>query len=103
MIMGDMHCILNGNEGWPPVVPKDDDFEELQAGTRDCGLIDMAFVGMKLTWNNSQKGEDRVEKKLDRFMVNDLWLDQFTDIQAVFDLPRFSDHSPTYVSFWESG
>lgn len=37
-------------------------------------------------------------KKLDRFLVNDVWMDEFPDLKVTFLPPDFSDHCACLLS-----
>ncbi|XP_062118735.1 uncharacterized protein LOC133832402 [Humulus lupulus] len=98
MIMGDFNSVLfpsdrlhyrgNGAE----MVP-------FQSCVEKCGLIDMKFTGNFFTWNNKQEGSSRVYAKLDRVLVNDHWLENFSNAEAIFFPEGDFDHSPCLVTF----
>lgn len=44
-----------------------------------------------LTWS-IKRIVDFIAKKLDRFLINDSWIDVFPDLRASFSPPDFSDH-----------
>lgn len=59
-----------------------------QSGMRDfqsfgssCNLVVMAAVGSKFTWINIQP-TNPIAKKLDRVLVNDIWMSQFSQSYA---------------------
>ncbi|XP_013594634.1 uncharacterized protein LOC106435521 [Brassica napus] len=55
-----------------------------------CDLSDLAYRGNSYTWTNRH-----VSKKLDRILVNDIWLQTFPDSLAVFGKLGISDHTPS--------
>lgn len=58
-----------------------------------CRLTELSYSGCKFTWTNG-----RVKTRLDRVLVNDVWLDSFTSSSAYFPVSRCtSDHSPGIV------
>ncbi|XP_013623443.1 PREDICTED: uncharacterized protein LOC106329344 [Brassica oleracea var. oleracea] len=59
-------------------------------------LSDLPFCGNTFTWSNKQ-GASVVAKKLDRILVNDMWLSSFPNALGVFGDPGISDHSPCCV------
>lgn len=59
-------------------------------------LTDLAYIGNSFTWSNKQ-GDTLVSKKLDRIMVNDIWLSTFPNALGVFGDPGISDHSPCCI------
>lgn len=62
----------------------------------NLSLFDMASQGPKFTWSN-HRPSDPVSKKLDRCLINDLWLFQFPSSHCIFAPPEFSDHTPGHV------
>lgn len=64
-------------------------------------LHDLVFSGPTLTWNNKHSGEDSIFRKLDRVIVNDLWLSRFPDSKAIFLHAGALDHSPAIISLFE--
>lgn len=62
-----------------------------------CGLDDLRFSGLFYTWCNKRSDGDCISKKLDRVLVNDVWLTDFPNSEAVFLPPSLSDHSPSLV------
>ena len=55
-----------------------------------CDLSDLPYRGNSFTWTNKH-----VSKKLDRILVNDIWLQTFPDSLAVFGKLGISDHTPS--------
>ncbi|KAK2645907.1 hypothetical protein Ddye_021102 [Dipteronia dyeriana] len=37
----------------------------------DCGLSDLGYSGLRLTWNNKREGKSNIQEMLDRFLTND--------------------------------
>lgn len=46
-----------------------DDFKEM---VEACELMDLDFKGPPFTWCNNCEGEERISKRLDRFLTNNL-------------------------------
>ena len=62
------------------------------------GLIDIAFLGVFLTWSNNS-----TRSKLDRVLVNNRWVIEGLRSHANFEFPgKLSDHSPCMVSLFEN-
>lgn len=40
-----------------------------------CGLTNLGIIGQKFTWCDYREAESKNQKKIDRAMVNDLWLE----------------------------
>lgn len=93
IIMGDFNEILEGDEH-----SSYQDSGFISNGMRDfdtivqhCHLTDMGSQGPKYTWCN-QREEGLICKKLDRFLVNDNWLNNRTQAYGVFEAGGCSDH-----------
>ncbi|KAF2557624.1 hypothetical protein F2Q68_00012997 [Brassica cretica] len=56
-------------------------------------VFDLRFSGPLHTWTNKSPSAPTAEK-LDRLLVNHLWIDHYPNSQASFLPPNFSDHSP---------
>ncbi|XP_061343807.1 uncharacterized protein LOC133289818 [Gastrolobium bilobum] len=63
-----------------------------------CGVLDLGGSGSRFTWKGPKYSHlDRVFKRLDRAMANDLWRNCFEEAD-VLNLSRiFSDHYPVLV------
>jgi len=61
-------------------------------------LLDLRYTGQFYTWSNRRfNRRDFTERKLDRVLVNNEWLDSFHNSNAFFKAPGISDHSPMIV------
>ncbi|XP_074297220.1 uncharacterized protein LOC141627923 [Silene latifolia] len=94
---GDFNCVLTpeerlrGQSSIAEMAPFRDCLDQ-------CGMIDIPATGSKFTWNNKQGPDSRVFSRLDRFLVNQEWLDCFPDLQAHFHPEGLFDHNPCTVS-----
>ena len=60
--------------------------------------MDLRYIGEQFTWSNRRYNrEDFSQRKLDRALVNQEWLDKFSDSFAHFQALGISDHSPIVV------
>ena len=63
----------------------------------DCkiqlSVLDHVFTGPVFTWTNKHS-ERFISKKLDRVLINDVWLSKFASSTVEFLPPEVSDHSP---------
>ncbi|XP_013589405.1 PREDICTED: uncharacterized protein LOC106297779 [Brassica oleracea var. oleracea] len=85
------------NPVWEAYDPPVRGMEEFRIFLDSNDLIDLNCRGTFYTWNNSRP-EDPILRKLDRALVNPVWLHQFPESLAIFDPPGDSDHSPCLVS-----
>lgn len=97
-VMGDLNCVLEPSDKWPVTYGRVDEFEELNTFMEECRLTDLDYLGQRLTWSNSKIGAERVERKLDRVLVNEKWKDIMPLSKAFFDTTWFSDHSPAVIA-----
>lgn len=74
------------------------DNSELLQYTSLCTLQDMKFTGVFHTWCNNKEGDQRIYYKLDRFLVNDMWLQAFASIETLFERNAISDHACAIIS-----
>lgn len=93
VILGDFNEILEGDEH-----SSYQNSGLINNGMRDfddivqyCNLTDMGSQGPKFTWCN-QREEGLICKKLDRFLVNECWLNKSTHAYGVFEAGGCSDH-----------
>ncbi|KAL0290871.1 UNVERIFIED_CONTAM: hypothetical protein Sradi_7040100 [Sesamum radiatum] len=60
----------------------------------DAGLIHLPYTGCPFTWHNCSTGSRSLWRRLDRALVNDIWLDRWPQSSYLSALPQTSDHSP---------
>ncbi|XP_056692237.1 uncharacterized protein [Spinacia oleracea] len=66
------------------------------------GLVDIGYNGCPYTWTNARQGLELIQERLDRALVNSVWLNNFP-FTKVHHLPRtYSDHSPILISLTHS-
>lgn len=65
---------------------------DFQEAVNYCSLTNMSSHGPLYTWWNKREA-DPIMKKLDRVMVNDVWLQAFPQAYSVFEAGGCSDHA----------
>ncbi|XP_075076994.1 uncharacterized protein LOC142163768 [Nicotiana tabacum] len=91
---GDFNSILDTDEkleGRPYRINKSIDFSNCM---NNCELLDAGYVGVKFTWCNNRRPSKRIWKRLDRIMINDLWLQKFQNNSVRHLVRTGSDHRP---------
>ena len=93
IIMGDFNEILEGDEhsnhqNANSITTGMKDFEEV---IQHCSFTDMGYHGPKYTWCNKRE-EGLICKKLDRILVNEIWLNKRTQVYGDFEAGGCSDH-----------
>ncbi|KAL0439845.1 UNVERIFIED_CONTAM: hypothetical protein Slati_2467500 [Sesamum latifolium] len=56
--------------------------------------LSLPMQGCSFTWHNCSEGNRSLWKRLDRMLVNDLWLMHWPNAYCLSLTPRTSDHSP---------
>lgn len=92
IIQGDFNEILDGIEH--SVVGSAHDtggMKDFQDTVAYCGLLDMSYQGPRFTWSN-KRDNGIICKKLDRALVNEIWIRQYPQSYCVFEAGGCSDH-----------
>lgn len=83
LVGGDFNAILSHSEklgGRDPNVSAS--ISDFQGFLSDASLEDVGFKGSLYTWYNGQSGEGAIWARLDRVLVNHLWLQQFPNLSV---------------------
>ncbi|CAA7026594.1 unnamed protein product [Microthlaspi erraticum] len=92
-VLGDFNQVLHPNEHSAlDGFTVDRATRDFRQSILNSELADLNFRGSTYTWWNKRR-VNPVAKKLDRVLVNDLWLEIFPTAMAFFGAPDFSDHS----------
>lgn len=93
LVVGDFNEILDieehSNYVSSPTVPLG--MRDFQSTVNYCSLEDMSFQGKKYTWCN-KRSSGLVCKKLDRVLMNDIWMNNYSQSYSVFEAGGCSDH-----------
>ena len=57
-----------------------------------CGFLDLGYVGADFTWCNMQEGENRIQLRQDRALVNTEWIGNFEGVRVYHLVDSTSDH-----------
>ncbi|CAG7894840.1 unnamed protein product, partial [Brassica rapa] len=90
--MGDFNETLSSSEHSLGTNPRyQSGMRDFQSVVSSCNLVDMAAVGSTFTWINSQP-VNPIAKKLDRVLINNIWMSQFSQSYAQYEPSGVSDH-----------
>ncbi|XP_020252332.1 uncharacterized protein LOC109829702 [Asparagus officinalis] len=98
LLAGDFNSILSGEEklGGAPISDTDTcDFQEFISSSH---LKHLKSTCCYFTWCNKQDVDTRIWSRLDRVLVNDDWIHNYTSSQVEFLLLNCSDHSLALLS-----
>lgn len=100
MIMGDFNEILDGSEhsGYDADPSISSGMRDFQKVVRHCCLSDISAQGPLFTWCNRRE-EGLINKKLDRVLVNNIWLHHLTQSYSIFESGGCSDHLRSRTHF----
>ncbi|XP_056172498.1 uncharacterized protein LOC115693838 [Syzygium oleosum] len=96
IVAGDFNAIRDPEDRVGSSTPWIPSFDECREGLNQAGLEDLRYVGCRYTWTHSS-GINRKMCKIDRVLINDCWLQQFSFSEANFLPPGISDHSPMVI------
>lgn len=93
IVFGDFNEILDreehsGHDSMNTALPGMTDF---QVTTQYCSMLDMSYQGPRFTWCN-KRDNGVICKKLDRTLMNDIWMNSFLQSYCVFEAGGCSDH-----------
>ncbi|XP_074314184.1 uncharacterized protein LOC141649391 [Silene latifolia] len=95
-IGGDFNCVLTAYERVGGSFSRQD-AKPFGQCLHQCEVIDNPAIGATYTWNNKQCPAERVYSRLDRFLVNQEWLNAFPLLYAHFLPEGTFDHTPCLV------
>ncbi|KAL0293101.1 UNVERIFIED_CONTAM: hypothetical protein Sradi_6956700 [Sesamum radiatum] len=94
LVGGDFNAVLDMSE----VSGASGDIRVAMNEFNDCilqtGLLSMPMQGERFTWHNCSLDGRSLWKRLDRLLVNDVWMDRWPNLFYTCLTPRTSDHSP---------
>jgi hypothetical protein len=97
--IGDFNVIMGAHEHRGRVTPARLPIEEFQNWSDSFNLVHLPTRGADFTWNNGRGGFRHTEKRLDRVVYNQSWLD-LCCVSAVSSLTKLrSDHFPLLFEF----
>eukprot|EP00253_Pinus_taeda_P025385 PITA_25385 len=92
IVGGHLNFSIGRAEAWGPSAREDPLSEFFLQFLSDHHLIDPSPINLKPTWRNRRAGEDRIAKRLDRFLISEGFLSRVPLIQQWSDEIGNSDH-----------
>jgi exonuclease III len=97
--LGDFNVIMGAHEHRGRCNPARLPIEEFQSWTNTFNLIHLPTRGASFTWSNGRGGTRHTERRLDRVICNQAWLD-LCSTSTVSSLTKLrSDHFPLLFEF----
>ncbi|XP_058783905.1 uncharacterized protein LOC131658652 [Vicia villosa] len=97
--IGDFNCIMGAHEHFGSRTPARPPIEDFNNWTNMNSLVHLPTSGALFTWKNGRSGSMHIERRLDRTICNQSWLD-FWPINSCRTLARNkSDHYPLLFEF----
>jgi hypothetical protein len=97
--IGDFNTILEDQEHNGFAVPARHPIEDFQLWTDTNHLLHLPTSGAFYTWTNGRRGLRHTERRLDRAICNQNWLDACTSLDCSTLVRNRSDHYPLLLDF----
>eukprot|EP00253_Pinus_taeda_P036198 PITA_36198 len=97
VVGGDLNFSLGRAEAWGPSAREDPLTEFFIQTLKDHNLIDPSPISLMPTWRNRRIGEDRIAKRLDRFLTSEGLIRNVPLFQQLVEATGNSDHFPIFL------
>ncbi|KAL0312970.1 UNVERIFIED_CONTAM: hypothetical protein Sradi_5696300 [Sesamum radiatum] len=97
LVLGDFNVVIDNSEICGRAADTRTSMTDFQGCMVETSLVHLPFVGAPFTWHNCSKGGRSLWKRLDRMLVNEVWLTQWPNSSYLSGLPSTSDHSPLII------
>jgi len=94
---GDLNLSLGAAEIWGPKAIPDSQADFFVGAFARSGLADIAPDRLNGTWRNRRTGENRVAKRLERFLLDERLIDTLHFARQWVESGGISDHSPIMI------
>ncbi|XP_019431193.1 PREDICTED: uncharacterized protein LOC109338415 [Lupinus angustifolius] len=97
-LIGDFNAVLGAYECRGPSLPNRISCTEFNSFLDDNLLINIPTIGATFTWTNRRLGAANTERRLDRAICNEEWINNWSQVSCC-SLPRLaSDHHPLLLN-----
>jgi len=100
---GDLNLTLGAAEIWGPRAIPDPLNEFFIRSFARAGLVDVEPAKLTATWRNRRAGDNRIAKRLDRFLIDERLLDSLHFVRQWVESGGISDHSPIMIELKSGG
>eukprot|EP00253_Pinus_taeda_P033955 PITA_33955 len=97
VVGGDLNFSLGRIEAWGPSAREDPLTEFFIHFLQDHNLIDPSPISLSPTWRNRRSGEDRIAKRLDRFLISEGLIRLVPLFRQWVEATGNSDHFPIFL------
>jgi endonuclease/exonuclease/phosphatase family metal-dependent hydrolase len=97
ILAGDLNFTISPEEVWGEMAladPLADFFKNLFLSNH---LVDVMPAVLLPTWRNGRRGEEEIQKRLDRIYVSESLLSDVAKYRSWVESPFFSDHAPVLL------
>ncbi|XP_026384103.1 uncharacterized protein LOC113279643 [Papaver somniferum] len=94
VLLGDLNFTMHDSETHSSSVTRPHHARHVRNFVQQLGLIDLGYSGADTTWSNHHSGDDHVSARLDRALVNNRWINHYTNSHLQHLVHVASDHSP---------
>ncbi|XP_026397042.1 uncharacterized protein LOC113291761 [Papaver somniferum] len=102
VLLGDLIFTMHDSETHSSSVTHPHHARHVRNFVRQLGLIDLGYSGADTTWSNHRSGDDHVSARLDRALVNNRWINHYTNAHLQHLVPVASDHNPILLhTIWK--
>lgn len=99
LFVGDFNAIIGAHEMRGRGLPSRLSCEEFSAWSNTCKLTHLETSGAQFTWSTRRKSSAHTEKRLDKGICNDDWLDFWTSSSCRTLARNQLDHFPLLLDF----
>ncbi|MQL98843.1 hypothetical protein Taro_031558 [Colocasia esculenta] len=98
IIGGDFNCISTPSEKSGGLFGNLQSMVDFNAFMHASSLVDAGFVGSPFTWVNNRTGQASIKARLDRFLMNSAFVNNYQGFNVKHLIRCTSDHSPLLAS-----
>ncbi|KAK4381147.1 hypothetical protein Sango_2996000 [Sesamum angolense] len=98
LVLGDFNAVMDDSKVFGRAADTSASMTDFRTCIRDTGLVHLPFTGCPFMWHNCSEGPRSLWKRLDRMLVNTVWMDTWPGSSYTSALPSTSDHFPLILN-----